>query len=539
MTNHLKLTLAQLNLPVGDIEGNTERLLQIAREASFDTDLVLFPELSLTGYPPEDLLLRADLYERVAQSLDYILAQDLDVALLIGHPWREDGRCFNAVSFIYKGKILGRYYKQKLPNYGVFDEQRYFYPGTQACVVEFKQHRLGLLICEDLWSMQPAMQAKQAGAQLLIAVNASPFDKDKPGLRQSLLAQRCRETELALVYLNTVGGQDELVFDGFSKVFHPKGDIVQRLPGFEESIADCTMINGIPQCTDNIAHPMPVLQAVYQALVLAVRDYVAKNGFCGVVLGLSGGIDSALTLAIAVDALGPERVQAVMMPFRYTSSMSIEDAMTQANTLGANYQVISIEPIFEACMQQLQPILVPQEGAKTQENLQARCRGILLMALSNQHNHLVLTTGNKSEMAVGYATLYGDMAGGFAVLKDVSKTLVYALARYRNQLSAVIPQRVIDRPPSAELAPDQVDQDSLPPYEILDPIIEMYVEQDAMVSEIVAKGYDEAVVKQVIRLIDINEYKRRQAAVGPRISPRNFGRDRRYPITSRFGSLNW
>lgn len=539
MTSKLHLTLAQLDFVVGDIEGNTARILELARDLQAKTDLIVFPELSLTGYPPEDLLLRPDLYDRVEQCLDAILAQAGDVALLVGHPWLEGESCFNAVSFIYKGEVLGRYYKQQLPNYGVFDEQRYFVAGTKPCVVDFKGARIGLLICEDLWSEGVALDTRVAGASLLIATNASPFDKEKPWLRQELLSRRCQETGLPLVYVNAIGGQDELVFDGFSKVFDATGQLTQRLPGFEESVQSCEFVEGAPVKANHIAEPMSSLKAVYQALVLAVRDYVHKNNFKGAVLGLSGGIDSALTLAIAVDALGAENVQAVMMPFRYTSSMSVEDATQQAHTLGISYEVISIEPLFESFMQQLGPYVGPKKGATTQENLQARCRGVLLMALSNQHDRLVLTTGNKSEMAVGYATLYGDMAGGFAVLKDVSKTLVYALARYRNQDVEVIPERVIERPPSAELAPDQVDQDSLPPYDILDPIIEMYVEQDFNVCDLVERGFDEATVRYVMRLIDRNEYKRRQAAVGPRISPRNFGRDRRYPITSKFGKAHW
>lgn len=538
MTQHLSIALAQLDLPVGDIEGNTQRLLDVAGQMQGCCDLVVFSELSLTGYPPEDLLLRDDLYQRVANGLQRIVDAHLDIGLIVGHPWREAGACFNRASFIHRGEILGTYDKQKLPNYGVFDERRYFKPGKKACVVDFRQYKIGLLICEDLWTAQAAEQTKQAGAQLLITINASPFDKDKPWVRQELLTQRCQETQLPLIYLNAIGGQDELVFDGYSKVFNRAGELVQRLPGFEESTGVCTFKNDDVLRAQEKIQPIAKLEAVYQALVLAVRDYVRKNQFSGVVLGLSGGIDSALTLAIAVDALGANQVHALMLPFRYTSSMSIEDATWQAKNAGVAFDIISIEPLYESFMQQLTPHLSDVKGTTTTENLQARCRGVLLMALSNQNNKLVLTTGNKSEMAVGYATLYGDMAGGFAVLRDVSKTLVYALARYRNERDVVIPERVITRAPSAELAPDQVDADSLPTYDVLDPILEMYVEQDATVADIVAQGYEQSLVRRVIRMVDRNEYKRRQAAVGPRISPRNFGRDRRYPITSKFGDKN-
>ncbi len=456
----------------------------------------------------------------------------------MGHPWREDGRLYNAASFYFQGQLLGRYYKQRLPNYRVFDEQRYFTAGEQACVVDFKGHRLGLLICEDLWFSEPAQAAKAGGAELLLSINASPYHMYKVLERQAVMQARCRETALPLVYLNQVCGQDELVFDGQSKVFDAEGRVVQRLEAFEEVLAPVRFLDGVPQ-PGPVCAPLEPVAEVYQALVLAVHDYITKNGFAGAVLGLSGGIDSALTLAIAVDALGADRVQAVMMPFRYTAQMSVEDAREEAELLGVEFDILSIEPMFEAFMGQLAPLFEGTTRDTTEENLQARCRGVVLMALSNKRRRLVLTTGNKSEMAVGYATLYGDMAGGFDVLKDVPKTLVYKLSSYRNTLGYVIPQRVIDRPPSAELAPDQVDQDSLPPYDDLDAILELYVERDASVADIVAAGYDEAVVRKVIRLVDINEYKRRQAAVGPRVTVRNFGKDRRYPITSGFGKQNW
>lgn len=421
----------------------------------------------------------------------------------------------------------------------MFDEKRYFSAGHESCVVELKSYRLGLLICEDLWFDGPVDAVAAAGAEVLLSINASPYNREKPYIRKTLLTSHCQRTGLPLVYLNQIGGQDELIFDGCSKAFDAAGNMTHRLAGFAEQTAlfNLNELQVEPMLAP--AASLPDLAQVYEALVLAVRDYVTKNGFQGAVLGLSGGIDSALTLAIAVDALGKDKVQAMMMPFRYTADISIADAKEEAEILGVEFDIVSIEPMFDAFMGQLAPMFAGTERDTTEENLQARCRGVVLMALSNKRRRLVLTTGNKSEMAVGYATLYGDMAGGFDVLKDVPKTLVFKLSEYRNTVSYVIPQRVIDRPPSAELAPDQLDQDSLPPYDILDAILEGYVEQDKSVADLVAAGFDEAVVRKVIRLVDINEYKRRQAAVGPRITARNFGKDRRYPITSGFGRKNW
>ncbi|UBO73526.1 NAD+ synthase [Aeromonas rivuli] len=540
MAKALSLMLAQLNLTVGAIEDNCDKILAAAEQASAQgADLLVCSELALTGYPPEDLLLRADLMIRVEAALARVAAWQGSCAILLGHPWREDGKLYNTASLYDNGELLARYFKQDLPNYGVFDEKRYFSAGNEACVVNLRGHQLGLLICEDLWQPGPAMAAKAAGAELLLTINASPYDKDKPWIRRELMTERCGQTGLPLVYLNQVCGQDELVFDGCSKVFNGQGELTHRLAPFAEELALVHFDNGQPRKEREPAAPLAPLAEVYQALVLAVRDYVTKNGFQGAVLGLSGGIDSALTLAIAGDAIGNDKVQAVMMPFRYTAQMSVEDAKEQAERMGVEFNIISIEPMFEGFMTQLAPLFEGTARDTTEENLQARCRGVLLMALSNKRRRIVLTTGNKSEMAVGYATLYGDMAGGFDVLKDVPKTLVFQLCEYRNSVDYVIPQRVIDRPPSAELAPDQVDQDSLPPYEILDAILQRYVEQDASVADMVAEGFEEATVRKVIRLVDINEYKRRQAAVGPRISPRNFGKDRRYPITSGFGKQNW
>lgn len=544
VTGSLTVALAQLNMLVGDIEGNAQKIITTTREqADAGADLVVFPELALTGYPPEDLLLRPDLMVRVNAQLDLIAQVSHKTAVLVGHPWPEDGELYNALSVYAEGRLLIRYYKQKLPNYGVFDELRYFSAGDKNALLELNGVRLGLLICEDLWFDAPVDALHAAGAEVIVSINASPYDQEKPQVRQRLLEGHCRRTGLPLLYLNQIGGQDELVFDGCSKVFNAQGEMTHRLAAFAEQVElvqlykQQDVLTITPMAQPAVAQGL--LAQTYQALVLAVRDYVTKNGFQGAVLGLSGGIDSALTLAIAVDALGADKVQAVMMPFRYTADISVADAKEEADLLGIEFDIVSIEPMFDAFMQQLAPMFAGTERDTTEENLQARCRGVMLMALSNKRRRLVLTTGNKSEMAVGYATLYGDMAGGFDVLKDVPKTLVFQLSEYRNTLSYVIPQRVIDRPPSAELAPDQVDQDSLPPYDILDAILHAYVEQDKSVADLVAMGFEEEVVRKVIRLVDINEYKRRQAAVGPRITARNFGKDRRYPITSGFGRVNW
>ncbi|CRX51076.1 NAD+ synthase [Yersinia enterocolitica] len=540
MSRKLSIALAQLNWLVGDIEGNTERMLQTLHEQKqAGADLVMFSELALSGYPPEDLLYRDDFYQRCEAQLARLQAATQQTAVLVGHPWREADKLYNALSLFADGKLLGRYFKQQLPNYGVFDEKRYFSAGHDTCVVELKGYRLGLLICEDLWFDGPVDAVKAAGAEIVLSINASPYNREKPYIRKTLMAAHCQRTGLPLVYLNQIGGQDELIFDGCSKVFDAAGNMTHRLAAFAEQITllqfnECEVVPMMAPAAE-----LPPLAQVYEALVLAVRDYVTKNGFNGAVLGLSGGIDSALTLAIAVDALGKDKVQALMMPFRYTADISIADAKEEAEILGIEFDVLSIEPMFDAFMGQLSPMFAGTARDTTEENLQARCRGVVLMALSNKRRSIVLTTGNKSEMAVGYATLYGDMAGGFDVLKDVPKTLVFKLSEYRNTVSYVIPQRVITRPPSAELAPDQKDEDSLPPYDILDAILEGYVEQDKSVADLVADGFDEAIVRKVIRLVDINEYKRRQSAVGPRITARNFGKDRRYPITSGFGRKNW
>jgi len=530
--------MAQMNTLVGDFEGNTEKVIDIIilAEREHAVPVVVCPELTLCGYPPEDLLLRPSIALRVSQSLDKICAAMVGPAYaVIGYPLSVDGTLYNVAGVLHRGKIVAQYRKQYLPNYQVFDEKRYFSPGTESCVVTIEGVQVGLSICEDIWEKAPATQAAQAGAQVLLNINSSPYHRGKRSERWDTVASRARQAGIPIIYVNQVGGQDELVFDGGSFVVAADGTIVAAAPSFEEGVywlqldfsARPVRITGPELCP-----PLDELAATWQALVLGVRDYVNKNRFRGVVLGLSGGIDSALTLAVAVEALGAQRVTAVMMPFRYTAPMSVEDAAKQARLLGVTHKVISIEPIYEAFMSSLKEEFVGTTPDTTEENLQARCRGVLLMSISNKKGYLVLTTGNKSEMAVGYSTLYGDMAGGFDVLKDVPKTLVFELCRYRNALGPCIPQRVIERPPSAELAPDQKDEDSLPPYAVLDRILALYVEQDYSAEAIIATGMDREQVLKVLRLVDINEYKRRQAPIGVRITRRGFGRDRRYPITS-------
>lgn len=540
MRRTLNIALAQLNFLVGDIEGNGERILKtVAEQQQKGADLVMFSELALSGYSPEDLVFRPDFHQRTEQVLTRIEQASHDCAILLGHTWHENGHIYNALSFFEQGKLRARYFKQQLPNYGVFDEKRWFTAGTQTCVVDFKGYRLGLLICEDIWTDGPVDALKAAGAEIILTLNASPYSTDKIDTRDVLIQSHCRRTGLPLIYLNQVGGQDELIFDGDSAVFGADGNITHRLSAFSEQTVQCRFDSLTITPMESPAPALSVLEQVYQGLVLATRDYVTKNGFQGALLGLSGGIDSGLTVAIAADALGNDKVQAVMMPFRYTAEISIHDAREQAELLGVEFDIIPIEPMFDAFMHELAPKFAGTTVDTTEENLQARCRAVILMAMSNKRRRIVLTTSNKSESAVGYSTLYGDMAGGFNVLKDVPKTMVFELARYRNTLSPAIPERVITRPPSAELAPGQLDQDSLPPYDILDALLEGYVERDLSPEELIAAGFDEAVVRKVIRLVDINEYKRRQSPVGPRITARNFGKDRRYPITSGFGRKNW
>lgn len=540
--NDLQIIIAQLDFMVGDIDGNTAQIIDAARNAhnQYQADLIVFPELTLTGYPPEDLLFRDSIQIRVEKALKKLCdSLPPEIFVLVGYPRRVEKRLFNAAGLIQGGKLVAEYHKQELPNYLVFDEKRYFEPGNQPCIVEIKGRRLGITICEDIWHPAPIQQAKAAGAELMLNLNASPFHLGKEEVRMELLRTRALEGEMPIVYANLVGGQDELVFDGGSLVMSASGQPVFRAQAFKTGLFPVFFdtIGPLVPRPMSVAPPQMTEASAYNALVLAVRDYVNKNGFKGAVLGLSGGVDSALTLAIAVDALGADRVEAVMMPFRYTSQMSLEDAEQEANALSVNYKVIPIEAMYEAFMNSLALEFEGTQRDATEENIQARCRGVVLMAISNKKRFIVLTTGNKSEMAVGYATLYGDMAGGFDVLKDVPKTLVFRLCEYRNKLTPdnpPIPQRVIDRPPSAELAPDQKDEDSLPPYPILDAILEMYVERDFSADSIVAEGYDRDTVHWVIRQVDLNEYKRRQAPIGAKVTSRAFGRDRRYPITCKW-----
>jgi len=543
-TSHRKLrvVMAQMDFLVGDIPGNTGLIIEAAKRARSEhkADIVVFPELCITGYPPEDLLLRPSIDLRVNEALERLQNSEIGAAIVIGAPLRNNGLLYNAAVVIEDGMITSRYFKRFPPNYQVFDEKRYFANGAGATVVEICGVPVGLTVCEDIWADGPVEDSAVAGARLIINLNASPYDIGKQERRKALLERKSRENRVSIIYVNLVGAQDELVFDGGSMVYDHSGALAVEVPQFTDGLFTVDFVcDRHCQPISQPLPPEPSLEAnVYSALVTGVRDYVNKNGFKSVVLGLSGGIDSALTLAVAVDALGPERVRAVMMPFRYTSGMSLEDAEAQAMAMGVQYDVYSIEPMYKSFMATL---ATPFEGTSpdtTEENLQARIRGVVLMSLSNKFGSLVLTTGNKSELAVGYSTLYGDMAGGFDVLKDVPKTLVFRLAWYRNSVSPVIPERVITRPPSAELAPDQKDEDSLPGYDVLDQILNLYVERDFSANAIVAEGFDPADVSRVIRLVDINEYKRRQSPIGIRITERGFGKDRRYPITSGWKSGN-
>ena len=528
----MRVAIAQLNQVVGDLSGNAARILEAAAEARRGgAQLLITAELSLCGYPPEDLLLRPAFLSSCADALSRLAARVEGVTVLVGFPELAPEGRYNAVAVLREGEMVARYRKRCLPNYTVFDEQRYFNPGGDPCIVDVDGIRVGIIICEDVWCAGPATAARDAGAQLIVVPNGSPYHTRQQTLRREVVAARARETGLAIIYVNRTGGQDELVFDGASFIVDGSGAVAQQLPAWHDTVAFAEFNGATPKhvrgALDERLEPN-----VYAALTMGVRDYVEKNGFPGVLLGLSGGIDSALTLAVAVDALGRDRVRAVMLPSVYNAAISLEDARTMAGMLGVRYDEMPIDAVVEAFKTTLAEEFKGLPEDATEENIQARIRGTLLMALSNKYRSIVLTTGNKSEMAVGYATLYGDMAGGFAVLKDIDKTLVYRLAHYRNTLGRVIPERIITRPPSAELRADQTDQDSLPPYDALDAILEAYVEQHLSPSEIVARGYAAADVAQVVRLIKINEYKRRQAAVGIRITPRGFGKDWRYPITS-------
>ena len=529
--------MAQQDFLVGDIYANANKVLQACEQARDEllADMVVFPELTLTGYPPEDLLFRPHFLEHVEAAVDYLRQKITGIVAVVGYPLKQQDALFN-VAGVFRDGDISVYKKQHLPNYSVFDEKRYFKPGDLPCVVNIRDVPVGITVCEDVWKSGPVRQTVAAGARLLININASPFHAGKREDRELLLSCLARKSGIPMMYVNLVGGQDELVFDGGSFVVDQEGELTQRAPSCEAGLFVVDFETGeaiTPRAGACVPHEDDVA-AIYRVLVLGVRDYIDKNCFTGAVLGLSGGIDSALTLAIAVDAIGADRVEATMMPSRYTADMSCEDARAEAEALGVEYHEISIEAPFSSFQTVLEETFAGLAADTTEENIQARCRGIILMAISNKKRKILLTTGNKSEMSVGYATLYGDMAGGFAPIKDVPKLLVYRLCEYRNSLGRVIPQRVLERPPSAELAPDQEDADSLPAYAVLDPILERYIEQDQSVEEIVAAGFDAATVARVARLVDRNEFKRRQAPPGVRITERAFGRDRRYPITSGY-----
>jgi NAD+ synthase (glutamine-hydrolysing) len=552
----LKLCIAQLNFLVGDTAGNAQKIIAAARTAyAQGARLVLTPELSICGYAAEDLFLRPAFVSACDDAVKTVareLAGLKGLHVVVGHPTGGDIRSksvavqrrFNAASVLSEGRVLETYAKRELPNYQVFDERRYFTPGQGTCVFQVEGVNVGLLICEDAWFDEPGLLAKESGAELLAVINASPFHVGKGGERVTRMAERALALDLPVVYAHLVGGQDEVVFDGASFALNADGSVAGRAPGFQEELF-CVQTERVQErlkLSGNVVHERTPEADLWDALVLGVRDYIGKNGFPGVLLGLSGGIDSALVLAVAVDALGRDKVRTVMMPSPYTADISWIDARDMAARLGVRYDEISITPEFEAFKASLAPEFKGLPEDTTEENIQARIRGVFLMALSNKFGSIVLTTGNKSELATGYCTLYGDMAGGFAVIKDLLKTTVFRLARWRNIHDpygagiSPIPERIITRPPSAELRPDQVDQDSLPPYEILDAILERYMENDQGVEEIIAAGFDRAVVERVARLIRVNEYKRRQAPVGIRVTHRSFGKDWRYPITGKFSA---
>ena len=534
----MRIAIAQMNPVVGDVEANVTHMLELCRRAhdALRADLVVFPELALCGYPPEDLLFHRGFARDVAQALARLAGGLNGMSVLVGCPEYDGETIHNSAILLRPDAAPVVYRKQNLPNYGVFDEKRYFQPGDAACVVEMHGVKLGITICEDLWGKEVARGTAAAGAEILVSINGSPYDTGKLARREAVLRERVAETGLPVIYVNLVGGQDELVFDGGSMALDKSGEIVYRAPFFAEALELLEVEPGGRIVPSHVTPAPEFVDGVYRALVLGVADYVNKHHFPGIVLGLSGGVDSALTMAVAVDALGPERVRAVMMPSRYTSQMSRDDAEQQARTQGVRYDVVSIEPIFDGARAALAEVFEGMPEDVTEENIQARCRGMILMAMSNKFGCMLLTTGNKSEMAVGYATLYGDMAGGFAPLQDCSKTLVYRLAEHHNRHAEIIPRRVIERPPSAELRPDQKDTDSLPPYEVLDPILEAFIEEDCSVDQIVARGLERATVGRILGMVKRNEYKRRQAPPGIRISRRAFGRDWRYPITSGFAA---
>ena len=539
MKNKISIVLAQLDLAVGDISGNTKLIIDSCEKAKnqHNADLIIFPELSISGYPPEDLLLHSGFKRRINDALNSIKEEVAGISALIGFPDYSDDSIYNACAVFRDKEEIVKYRKEALPNYSVFDEKRYFTSDEQPSVFELKGKKIGINICEDIWHKSAAMRAKESGAEIIIVINGSPYEKDGQSKRENIVKQRALQTDLPIVYLNMIGGQDELVFDGASFVMSKNGEIKYRATSFEESmdLFEFELIND--ECApikSNISSKLSVEESVYKALVRGTKDYIEKHNFSGVVMGLSGGIDSALTLSIACDAIGSDKVRAVMMPYLFTSAMSLEDAQCQADTLNIKYDILPISSLYDSTVDLLKPIFLNSEKDSTEENIQSRARGLLLMAISNKTGSMLLTTGNKSEMAVGYATLYGDMAGGFAPIKDCTKTMVKKLAKYRNTISEVIPNRVIEREPSAELRENQHDSDSLPPYDLLDPILEAFIEEDLSVEEIVKWGFERETVTSILEMVKRNEYKRRQAPPGVRISNRAFGRDWRYPITSGY-----
>ena len=529
ISESIKIDIAQINPIVGDLNNNAQQIIDLSIEAAQQgADLLVFPELALTGYLPEDLLLRAGFIQQVEEKVDLIKNSIPEtMAIVFGAPHKNQGNLYNA-AYLIQDQEVQTYYKQQLPNYSVFDEKRYFSAGSKPFVFTIKGQRIGLLVCADIWNADIVSETARYGVSTIVSINASPFHIDKHQQRLEEVKKRVLENQVGFIYVNLVGGQDEIIFDGGSFAMNAKAQVTHQLPFFKVT-------------TSSLSAPCEPIEVtsteeiIYNALVLATKDYIEKNGvFNGVVIGLSGGIDSALTLAIAADAIGNENIKAIMMPYTYTSNMSLEDAKAQASTMNIDYQEISIHPMVESFNSQLSELFSGLQADTTEENLQARVRGTLLMAVSNKLGKIVLTTGNKSEMAVGYATLYGDMSGGFAPLKDVSKTMVYRLAKYRNTQSYIIPGRVIDREPSAELAPNQTDQDSLPPYDELDAILELFIEQRLAIKDIVKHGFNQKTVERISRLVLNNEYKRRQSAPGPKISKNAFGKERRYPMTSKF-----
>ncbi len=554
MTDRIAIALAQVNPIVGDIDGNLDKLRAARRDAAaLGADLVVFSELAVCGYPPEDLVLKPFFLDVVATGVTRLAEETGDggPAIIVGAPWRHDGGTYNAALLLDGGKVVGTRFKHDLPNYGVFDEKRVFAAGPVPGPVNFRGVRLGLMVCEDMWRPEVTECLEESGAEILVVPNGSPYENDKLDERLSLAVARVSESGLPLIYVNQVGGQDELVFDGASFVLGADRALKAQAPAFRTHVMLTEWSRG-PETdgwtcavTDRAAPPEG-LEAYYRAMVVGLRDYVNKNRFPGVLLGLSGGIDSALSAVVAVDALGPERVHCVMMPSPYTSTESLEDAAELAALIGARLDEVSIEPAMGAFAAMLEPLFNGTDAGTTEENIQARSRGLTLMALSNKHGAMVLSTGNKSEMSVGYATLYGDMCGGYSVLKDVYKTTVFELCRWRNQVhpedvlgpaGRVVPERIITKPPSAELKPDQTDQDTLPPYDALDDILECLIEREMGVAEIVSRGHDRQTVNRVWRMLDRAEYKRRQAPPGVKLTRRSFGRDRRYPITNAFIDL--